>query len=101
MTRTLADPESPAHGPWPNTLHRRPFVDVDAVDEKLVGIHVVIVLGVGHGGADHLADDLRRIPGRKVQHRAGVDNLLAAYLISDQPHLARRTADISGRGNRG
>ena len=51
----LADAGGPAPGPGPPALDGRALVGEAGRDEQLLGVELVVVLGVGHGGVQHLA----------------------------------------------
>src|SRR5262249_9202144 len=75
---------------------RRSLVDVDVLDEEVVGDQIVIGLGVGGGRLDQLADVLRRAPGGEAEQRQRVLDRQAANLVGDQAQLALCGAHEAG-----
>src|ERR1700736_1019672 len=70
----------------------RPAVDGDARDEQTVRVHVVVVLGVGDGGAQQLLDRLRREHAGELEQHERFAHALAADRVGDTAQLARPDA---------
>src|ERR1700733_4349662 len=69
-----------------------PAVDGDARDEQTVRVHVVVVLGVGDGGAQQLLDRLGREHARELEEHERFAHALAADRVGDAAQLARAHA---------
>src|SRR5918994_2013198 len=96
VARTLADHGRPAHRPGAVTLDGRPVVDPYVPDEQLVRVHIVVVLCVGGGAMDDLADDLRGPLVGKAQERDRLGIALAPDLVCHEARLTRRDTDVFG-----
>src|SRR6056297_3987631 len=58
MAAALEDPRVTTLCSRPAALHRRPFVNPDAVDLQFVDIRAHVVFGIGDRRKQNLADDL-------------------------------------------
>src|SRR6185369_8672507 len=59
VARALADADATTAGTWPPPLERGALIGEGAGNEQLVLGHVVVVLRVGDGGVEELADVVR------------------------------------------
>jgi hypothetical protein len=89
MARPVLDEERAPHGARLHALHRRSAVGDRLDHAEIVEVaHLVVVLGVGDGRAQHLLDE----PGggaRRVRQRGQrLADRLAADLVEDQARLA-------------
>src|SRR4051794_13704584 len=96
VARALADARRAAHGARTEALQRRPLVGGDGEDEQVVADQLVVVLGVGDRGLEHLAPVARHRAGRVREDRAGLLHGLAADVVAHEARLARRGADVLG-----
>src|SRR5687768_632918 len=96
MAGALADAVGPAHGARPDPLPCRAFVGEDLLDDQV--LRTVPALGlqrVRNGRTQRLQHRNRRRLVRVLEHGVGVLHLAAADQIDDQPHLARRDANVT------
>ena len=70
----------------------RSAVDGDPRDVELVGVHVVVVAGVGDRAAHELLDRLGGEDAGELQQHERLAHALAANRIGDAAQLARRHA---------
>ncbi len=67
-------------------------IDRDARNVQLVGIHVVVVAGIGDGTAHEFLDRLRRVHAGELQHHERFAHTLAANRVGDATKLTRTHA---------
>ena len=76
----------------PLAAQERAALDVDGGDLQLVDVGTVVVLGIGDGGFDHLANDRRGPLRAELQHVERSIDGKPAHLIRDQSALLGRQA---------
>src|SRR5215212_11934078 len=84
----LADRRRAAHRARAEALQGRPFVGVRRLDEQVLAVELVVVLGVGDRGLEHLAPVARDGAGREREDRARLLDRLAADVVADETRLA-------------
>src|SRR6185437_11270801 len=98
MRSALEDARTATLGTRVHALHDRAFVNINARDLQFVHVGADIVLGVGDGRQQHLANQVRRLLVGVLQHRAGGAHGHAADQIGDQARLLRRNARTAQDG---
>src|SRR5690242_2701052 len=100
--RDVAGPlENLVHGAArarPPALERAALVGPAARDDQLVGVHVEVVLGVGHGrthGGGHGPGSAMR---QELEDRQRLARWLATHHVQHQPHLLRRHTNVAKAG---
>jgi hypothetical protein len=66
-----------------------PAINRDAGDVQVVGIHVVIIAGVGDGATHQFADRFGSVDIGELEQRQGFADALAANRIGDAAKFAR------------
>src|SRR5690348_2149979 len=89
---TFQDARTAALGAGVHALHRRTFVDEDAGHLQLVDVGTEIVLGVGDGRQQHLANQVRSLLVGIGEHVAGPAHGKPADEVGHQACLLRRNA---------
>src|SRR5215213_12004065 len=89
MAGALANRRGATHRARPEALERRTFVGVRRLDEEILAVELVVVLGVGDGRLEHLAPVARHGTGRELQDRACLLDRLAADVVADEARLSR------------
>src|SRR5215208_1966282 len=94
VTGALADRRRTAHRARPEALERRTLVGVRRLDEQVLAVELVVVLGVRDGRLEHLAPVARHGAGREREDRARLLDRLATDVVADEASLAGRRADV-------
>jgi hypothetical protein len=98
VARALADAGGPAPGPGAPALEGRALVGEAGRHVELVGVDLVVVLGVGHGGGEHLADLGGDGPVGELEHAVGVLDVEPADEVEDLAGLVGRHAEVPDLG---
>src|SRR3954451_23285341 len=96
----LDDPRRAAARTGREALHRDRLADARLGDDQRVDIEVVVVLGIGDRGREHLVNVLGHRLGRELQDVQRFLDLAAADQARDQVELARRAANGVADGQR-
>src|SRR6185437_10789655 len=94
----LEDARTATLGARVHALHDRAFVHIDARDLQFVHVGADVVLGVGDGRQQHLANQVRRLLVGVFEHRAGRAHGHAADQVRHQTRLLRRDARTAQDG---
>ena len=94
----LADAGGAATGAGAEAPQRRALVGEAGGDVELVAALAVVVLGVGHGRRQHLADDGAHLPVGEAQHVLGPLHVQPADEVEDLAGLGGRAAQVLGGG---
>src|SRR5438093_1087087 len=91
VTRSLHDPEDPAHRAYPNALLDAAAVDRGLRHEQVVDIHASLaLLHIGHSRAQELLEVFRDHFRRPAENRERLADVSAADLVHDEARLLRR-----------
>jgi hypothetical protein len=94
----LADAGGAATGAGPEATERRALVGEAGGDVELVPTLAVVVLGVGHGRCQHLADDSAHLPVGEAQYVLGPLDLEPTDEVQHLASLGGRAAQVLGGG---
>src|SRR4051794_20000394 len=93
VTGALADRRGATHRARPEALERRTFVGVRRLDEEVLAVELMVVLGVCDSRLEHLAPVARHGAGRELEDCAGLLDRLATDVVADKTRLACGRAD--------
>ena len=100
LAERLDDAARAAAGAGGETLHRDRLADAGFGDDQSIDVEVVVVLGIGDGRREHLADVVGHALGRELQNVERFLDLAAADQARDQVELPRRPTDGVADGQR-
>src|SRR5690606_33281400 len=94
----LADAGGAAPGPGAPALQGGALVGIARRHVQLVGGDLVVVLGVGDGRVEDLADDVGRVALAEREDLVGLGDGRAADEVEHDPRLVRRQAGVAVLG---
>ena len=94
----LEDLASAAAGTWLEALLRAGLVGVAGRHEQLFAVQLVVVLGVGDGRVEQLADQRGGVALAELEHLACALHVEAADEVEHDADLARRTRRVAQDG---
>src|SRR5262244_1308841 len=101
MAGAVFDEEGSAHGPRRHALHGRPAVGGGLDHAEVVEVpHLVVVLGIRDGRAQHFLDEARGGLRGVGEGGQGLPRRLAPDVLEDEPGLGGGHADVAGGGAR-
>ena len=100
VRRALAHSEVPAASTGLAPLPGRTLVGVRDREEQLVGRQLVVVLGVGDRGVEHLQHVVGRVLLAQLQHAERVVDRQASHEVEDLAHLVGRHVQVAGARER-